>query len=68
MIREICNDEEGRNINCYRLGFLSATAYCMLKENGFQTVKESTKPGLTEEMKKARLEFCKAYEYWTLED
>lgn len=40
----------------------------MLKENGFQRVKELTEPGLKDEMKKARLEFCKAYEYWTLED
>jgi hypothetical protein len=72
MIKEICNDKEGRNLNCWRLrGRLrvsSATAFRMLKKNRFRSVKESTKPGLTEEIKKAWLEFCKAYEHWTLED
>ena len=72
MIKEICNDKEGRNLNCRRLGgrlgVSSATAYRMLKKNGFRSVKESVKPGLTEEMKKARLQFCKDHEHWTLED
>jgi hypothetical protein len=72
MIKEVCNDKEGRNLNCRklrgRLGVLGATAYWMLKKNGFRNVKESTKPGLTEAMKKARLEFCKDHEHWTLED
>jgi hypothetical protein len=36
--------------------------------DGFRGVKESTKPGLTEDMKKARLGFCKAHEHWTIED
>ena len=40
----------------------------MLKKHKFKSVKESVKPGLTETMKKARLEFCKAHENWTLED
>ena len=72
MIREIYNDKEGCNLNCQRLGgrlrVSSATIYRMLKKNGFRSVKESTKLGLTEEMKKAQLEFCKAHEHWTLED
>jgi hypothetical protein len=67
MIKQICANKEGRNLNCQRLrgriGVSSATAFRMLKKNRFQSVKESTKPGLTEEMKKARLEFCKAHEY-----
>jgi hypothetical protein len=72
MIKEICKDKEGRNLNCRRLGgrigVSSTTAFRMLKKNGFRSVKESTKLGLTEEMKKAWLEFCKAHEHWTLED
>jgi hypothetical protein len=40
----------------------------MLKKNGFQSVKETVKPGFIEAMKEARLVFCKAYKHWTLED
>jgi hypothetical protein len=72
MIKEICKDKEGRNLNCWSLGgrlrVSASIAHQMLKENGFRSVKESTKPGLTEEMKKAQLEFYKAHEHWTLED
>jgi hypothetical protein len=72
MIKEVYNNKEGCNLNCRKLGgrfgVLGATAYWMLKKNGFRNVKESTKPGLTEVMKKARLKFCKDYEHWTLED
>jgi hypothetical protein len=57
MIKEICKDKEGQNLNCQRLrgrlGISSTTVFCMLKKNGFRSVKESTKPGLTEEIKKA---------------
>jgi hypothetical protein len=35
----------------------------MLKENGFRSVKELTKPGLTKEIKKAWLAFCQAHEH-----
>jgi hypothetical protein len=67
MIAEVCKDKEGRNLNCRRLGgriqVSKNTAHCMLKKNRFQSVKESTKPGLTEDIKKARLEFCKAYKH-----
>jgi hypothetical protein len=67
MIAEVCKDKEGRNINCCRLKgklrVLKNTAYCMLKENRFRRVKKLVKPRLTKAMKKAWLEFCKAYEY-----
>jgi len=72
MIKEICKNKEGRNLSCRKLrGKLKVSAmtvWWMLKKNGFRSVKESVKPGLTEEMKKARLEFCKAHEHWTLND
>jgi hypothetical protein len=35
----------------------------MLKKNRFQSIKELVKLGLTKEIKKAWLEFCKAYEH-----
>jgi hypothetical protein len=44
------------------------TAHRMLRNNGFRPCKQTTKPGLTDEMKKARLAFYKAHEHWTLED
>jgi hypothetical protein len=72
MIAEIYANKEGCNLNCRRLGgrigVLKNTTHRMLKKNGFRNVKESTKPRLTEAMKKAWFEFCKAYEHWTLED
>jgi hypothetical protein len=72
MTAKVFKEKEGRNINCHRLkgklGVLKNTAHRILKENGFRRVKELVKPGPTEAMKKARLEFCKAHEHWALED
>jgi hypothetical protein len=66
LIAEVCNSKEGHNINCRtlrrKLGMFAKTAYQMLKKNSFKSVKEFTKPGLTDVMKKACLKFCKAYE------
>jgi hypothetical protein len=57
MIKEICKNKEGWNLNYQRfrgrLRVLALTAHWMLKENRFRNVKESTKLGLTEEIKKA---------------
>jgi len=67
MIKEICKDKEGRNLSTRHLRgkikVSSTTAWRMLKKNGFQSVKETVKPGLIEAMKEARLTFCKAYEH-----
>lgn len=67
MIAQVCDSKEGCNLNCRRLGgklrVSAMTASRMLKKNGFRSVKESTKLGLIEAIKKARLEFCKAYEH-----
>jgi hypothetical protein len=72
MIAEICRTKEGRNLSIRRLegkiGVSATTAWRMLRKNGFRTLKESTKPGLTEAIKEAWLAFCKAHEHWTLED
>jgi hypothetical protein len=72
MIAKICTDKEGRHLNCRslrgRIGVSKSTTHQMLKKNRFRSVKELVKLGLTEEMKKAQLEFCKAHEHWTLED
>jgi hypothetical protein len=67
MIKEICKDKEERNLSCRklrgRIRALSATTCRMLKKNKFRNVKESTKPRLTEDIKKDRLAFCKAHEH-----
>ena len=72
MIAEICKDKERRNLTTRRLrekvGVSAMTAQQMLKKNGFRTVKELVKLGLTKVIKEAWLAFCKAYEYQILED
>ena len=72
LIREVTGSKEGRNLSLQslgaKIGVSARTAYRMLQKEGFIHYKESTKPGLTEEMMKARLEFCKEHEHWTLED
>jgi hypothetical protein len=40
----------------------------ILKRNGYHPCKKITMPGLTNEMKEARLKFCLEHEYWDLED
>lgn len=44
------------------------SAWRILKKYGFNKTKPTRKPGLTDEMKAARLHFCKLYEHWTLAD
>ena len=39
-----------------------------LKRRGYRKVKQTVKPGLTEEMKKARYDFALRHKDWTLED
>jgi hypothetical protein len=40
----------------------------MLKKLGFKKVKKTIKPGLNDAQKAKRLEFCRKYQHWTLED
>lgn len=40
----------------------------VLKGVGFRKTKPTRKPGLTKKMKKERLEWCRRYKSWTLED
>jgi hypothetical protein len=71
LLEIITSSKEGRNTNCRslggKLGVSMKTAARMLKKNKFKSCKETTKPGLTPEMKAARLAFCKAHADWTLE-
>jgi Transposase len=57
---------------CLLLGKLKAvsprTCYRVLKAEGYNTCKQTVKPGLIEQMKKERLAWCLAHEHWELED
>jgi len=44
------------------------TVYKILKAEGYACCKLTVKPGLNKEIKKARYDFAKKYENWTLED
>ena len=43
------------------VGLCPSTVRIILKKAGYKKTKLIRKPGLTEEMKKARLEFCRAH-------
>lgn len=66
LIAEATGSKEGRNLSSRslgaKLGVSARTACRMLKKHKFRLCKESTKPGLTEAIMKARLDFCEAYE------
>ena len=46
----------------------STTILRVLKRNGMRSCKTPKKPGLSESMMEARLQFCLRHEHWTLED
>lgn len=52
----------------YEAGISRSACHRVLKEHGFNKVKPTWKPGLSDEAKQKRLEFCKAHQHWTLED
>ena len=60
--------EKSSEVLAYEQGISCRSALRILKKYGLHSVKPTTKPGLTEAMKRARLEWCLAYEYWTLKD
>ena len=45
-----------------------STVYRILKDNNYSSYKQTVKPGLTLDMKKARYDWCKAHEHWEMED
>ncbi len=45
-----------------------SSVYRTLKERGYNVYRRTIKPGLNTAQKKARLEWCKKYAHWTLED
>ena len=72
LIEAVKKDRDGREKSSEILAFeyliSASSAWRILKLAGFHSVKPTTKPGLTNEIKKKRLEFCLAHQDWTLED
>ena len=50
------------------VGLLFNSILRILKRLSYRKVKPSTKPGLTKEIRAARLVFCEKYKHWTIED
>ncbi|KAF2473047.1 uncharacterized protein BDR25DRAFT_177460, partial [Lindgomyces ingoldianus] len=53
--------QQGREIG-------STSIWSSLKEQGFKKVKLTKKPGLTPQMRKDRLQWCRDHADWTIED
>lgn len=72
LIAEVTGSKAGCSKTCrelgQKLGVSAKSAHRILRREKFKSCKESTKPGLTEAIREARLAFCKAHEGWTLED
>jgi hypothetical protein len=70
--RSVTKDRAGREKLSEYLAFeagLSQTSVLrILKRSGLSRVKPSYKPGLTNEARKRRLQFCLEHADWTLED
>lgn len=70
----VCKDRQGRELLleqiAERLGnrISAATVWKILHEAGLNKMKPTRKPGLSESMRKAWLEWCLAYQSWSLED
>ena len=72
LIEQVQRDRFGREMTAAQLGFdvgVSAmSAWRILRSYEMRKRKATRKPGLTEEMKEARLQFALRHKYWTLED
>jgi transposase len=53
--------EKSAEVIAAEVGLSKTTVEAILKKAGYKKTKPTRKPGLTEEMKKARLEFCRAH-------
>ena len=66
------HDAAGRHASleelAYEMGTSSSTLSRQLKQLGYKKVKKTTKPGLTEAMRRSRLNWCLEHQHWTIED
>jgi transposase len=72
IIASITKDRAGREKSAeylaYEAGISESSVLRLLKFNSLSKCKPTWKPGLTEEMRQARLAFALAHQHWTLED
>ena len=72
IIASVRKNHVGREKSSEFLAFGSGTSTYsvsnILKKSGFHSVKPTKKPGLTDEVRRKRLDFCLAHKDWTLED
>lgn len=73
----IRHDRYGRERTCadfsaslysHGIELSASTIHVMLKKAGFRKTKPTRKPGLTQRMRKERLQWCLDRRHWTLED
>jgi transposase len=62
------NREKSSEVIAYEHGISSSSTLNILHENGFNSVKKTTKPGLNIDQRAARLQWCIAHKDWTLEN
>jgi len=62
-----CADLAG-DLSLLGIDISATTVWRILRSAGFRKTKPTRKPGLTEQMKKERLQWCLDHEHWTLED
>lgn len=62
-----CADIAGE-LSLEGLSISATTIWRILRKAGLRKTKPTRKPGLTQKMRKERLEWCKAHAHWTLED
>jgi transposase len=70
---KVRSDRYGREKTCSQIaievgGISDTTVWRILRASGLRKTKPTRKPGLTEEMKKARLRFALDHQHWTLDD
>jgi hypothetical protein len=72
LLTSVRNNRSGREKSSEVLAFEQGISYQsalrLLRKYGLRSVKPTTKPGLTEAMKKVRLKWCLDHQHWTLED
>ena len=73
VLSKVRRDRYGREKTCAQialeLGNVSdVTVWRILRAAGFRKTKPTRKPGLTEDMERARYKFALEHEHWTIED
>ena len=72
ILNSVRKDRAGREKSteylAYEAGISRSSCHRVLKRHGFNKVKPTVKPGLSDKAKQKRLEFCLRHQHWTLED